>query len=317
MTAEPQTEAAGEVARLDCSGNRVVAAAYPAVRNYDFRNPVMLTESQLAELSELQTQFARQLATRLSLMLKLECVLGKVAFAEASFAQFRSQISERSYNCTFKAEPLRGLGQITLPASLASTVVDRLLGGPGLTQTLERELTEIECALLDDMMLQVIEEWFKQWGYEMPLQPLILGGQRTSGVTQGFSKTASYVILSIEMTLGGATGPMCLCVPEVMVEPLLRAFHSHQEKMQPEKPNAHQPHWHPAFEEVLVPITAHWNAFTLSLGELSNLEIGSVLPLPMSILEQTSIVVGAEEKFIGTIGIEGERIAVSITSALS
>jgi flagellar motor switch protein FliM len=66
---------------------------------------------------------------------------------------------------------------------------------------------------------------------------------------------------------------------------------------------------------VLVPITAHWNACTLTLAELSNLEIGSVLPLPMSILEQTSIVVGSEEKFIGTIGIEGERIAVSITSA--
>jgi hypothetical protein len=69
-------------------------------------------------------------------------------------------------------------------------------------------------------------------------------------------------------------------------------------------------------EEVLVPITAHWNAFTLTLAELSNLEIGSVLPLPISILEQTSIVVGSEEKFIGTIGIEGERIAVSITSAI-
>jgi hypothetical protein len=35
----------------------------------------------------------------------------------------------------------------------------------------------------------------------------------------------------------------------------------------------------------------------------------------MSILEQTAIVVGSEEKFIGTIGIEGERIAVSITAA--
>jgi flagellar motor switch protein FliM len=117
------------------------------------------------------------------------------------------------------------------------------------------------------------------------------------------------------MTLGGATGPLSLCVPEVMVEPLLRSFQSRQEKMQPDKPVVREPNWHPAFEEVLVPITAHWNACTLTLAELSNLEIGSVLPLPMSILEQTSIVVGSEEKFIGTIGIEGERIAVSITSA--
>jgi len=317
MTAESQAETAGVAILLDSHGNRVAAEVFPAVRNYDFRNPVMLTESQLVELGELQTQFARQLATRLSLMLKLECVLGKVAFSETSFAELRSRITERAYNCTFKAEPLRGLGQITLPAALASTVVDRLLGGPGLAQPPERELTEIECALLDDMMVQVIEEWFNQWGYDVPLQPTILGGQRSSGSMPGFSKSASFVNLNIEITLGEANGTLSLCVPEVMVEPLLRAFHNRQEKMQPDKPSALKPNWHPAFEEVVVPITAHWNAFTLTVAELANLEVGSVLPLPMSILEQTSIVVGTEEKFIGTIGIEGERIAVSITSALS
>ncbi len=316
MTAETQTDSAGPAIQLDPLGNRVAAEVGPAVRAYDFRNPVMLTAGQLAQLRELQTQFARQLATRLSLVLKLECVLGKVGFSESTFAEFRAQISERSYNCTFKAEPLRGLGQMTLPAALASTVVDRLLGGPGVAQTVERELTEIECALLDDMMVQVLEEWFNQWGYEQALLPAILGGQRFSGLMQSSSKTASFVNLSIEMTLGGATGPLSLCVPEVMVEPLVRSFQSRQEKMQPDKPVVREPNWHPAFEDVLVPITAHWNAFTLTLAEVSNLEIGSVLPLPISILEQTSIVVGSEEKFIGTIGIEGERIAVSITSAI-
>jgi len=315
MSAESQTEAMGGAARLDAVGNRVAAEAYPAVRAYDFRNPVMLTEGQLAQLRELQSQFARQLATRLSLVLKLECILGKVGFAETTFAEFRGQISERSYNCTFKAEPLRGLGQMTLPGPLASTVVDRLLGGLGVAQAVERELTEIECALLDDIMAQVIEEWFNQWGYEIPLQPAILGGQRSSGFLQSSSKTASFVNLTIEMTLGAATGPLSLCVPEVMVEPLLRSFQARQAKIQPDKPVVRDPTWHPAFEEVSVPITAHWNACTLSLAELANLEIGSVLPLPMTILEQTCIVVGSEEKFVGTIGIEGDRIAVTLTAA--
>ncbi len=76
MTAETQTESAGPAIQLDPLGNRVAAEVGPAVRAYDFRNPVMLTAGQLAQLRELQTQFARQLATRLSLVLKLECVLG-------------------------------------------------------------------------------------------------------------------------------------------------------------------------------------------------------------------------------------------------
>lgn len=90
-------------------------------------------------------------------------------------------------------------------------------------------------------MVQVIEEWFNQWGYEQALHPAILGGQRFSGFMQSTSKTASFVHLSIEMTLGGATGPLSLCVPEVMVEPLLRSFQTRQEKCSPTNPSCVNP----------------------------------------------------------------------------
>jgi len=42
--------------------------------------------------------------------------------------------------------------------------------------------------------------------------------------------------------------------------------------------------------------------------------VGSILPLPVAILEQTSILIGTEEKFVGTVGIDGDRVAVSITA---
>lgn len=308
------SESGEETVLLGPSGSRIERDARPAVRPYDFRNPVMLTAGELAQLRELQGKFARELTTRLSLLLKLECVLGKVNFSETTFATFRGQISERSYNCTFKAEPLRGLGQMTLPAQLASTLVDRLLGGPGSPRTEERELTEIECALLDDIMSKVLEEWFNQWGYETPLEPSILGGQRFSGFMQSSPKTASFVHLSVEMTLGSANGWLSICVPESMVEPLLRSFQKRQEKMQPDKPVEREATWRPAFEEVSVPITARWNAGSLTVKQFAELEVGSVLPLPVTILDQTMILVGAEEKFIGTVGIDGDRVAVSITA---
>jgi len=315
MPEEGTSASEGQKVLLNSTGIRVPEDLRPAVRPYDFRNPVMLSAGELAQLRELQGLFARELTTRLSLLLKLECVLGKVNFSETTFASFRNQISERSYNCTFKAEPLRGLGQMTLPAQLASTLVDRLLGGPGNPRQEERELTEIECALLDDIMSKVLEEWFNQWGYETPLEPSILGGQRFSGFMQSSPKTASFVHLSVEMTLGAANGLLSLCVPESMVEPLLRSFQKRQEKMQPDKPVEREATWRPAFEEVLVPVTARWNAGSISLKQLAELEVGSVLPMPAAILEQTVILIGAEEKFTGTVGLEGDRVAVSITSA--
>ena len=93
------------------------------------------------------------------------------------------------------------------------------------------------------------------------------------------------------------------------------AIQKRQEKMQPDKPVEREATWRPAFEEVLVPVTARWNAGSISLKQLAELEVGSVLPMPAAILEQTVILIGAEEKFTGTVGLEGDRVAVSITSA--
>ena len=50
MTDEIQTEAEGPAIQLDPLGNRLAAEVGPAVRAYDFRNPVMLTAGQLAQL---------------------------------------------------------------------------------------------------------------------------------------------------------------------------------------------------------------------------------------------------------------------------
>ena len=50
MTDEIQTESAGPAIQLDPLGNRFAVEVGPAVRAYDFRNPVMLTAGQLAQL---------------------------------------------------------------------------------------------------------------------------------------------------------------------------------------------------------------------------------------------------------------------------
>lgn len=301
---------------LDCRGNRFAEQETPLVRNYDFRNPIILTPSQLAQLSDLQAQFARQVSTRLSLLLRLECGLGRVDFSESNLADFHRQIAPRSYNCSFRAEPLLGLGQLTLPSPLAMCMVDRMLGGPGQPQVEERELTEIEFALVDDLMLQVLNEWFGQWAYERELQPSIMGAQR-SGFNQRGSKPVPVVTLSIELTLGGATGAFLLCVPEVMLVPLIRSFQARQDQIQPRMTPVQVPVWHAAFEDVGVPITAHWKAMTLTLAELARLEVGTILPLPLRILDQTVVMVGSEAKFMGTVGIDGDRVAVAITSQIS
>ena len=77
--------------------------------------------------------------------------------------RFAENLPSPAHLCLFKAEPLSGVGVLDINPRLALTLVDRMSGGRGHSVKTERYLTEIETALLEDILNVVLEEWCVQW----------------------------------------------------------------------------------------------------------------------------------------------------------
>lgn len=290
-----------------------------AVLAHDFRRPGRLTESDLRRLRERHEEFARHLAARISLFLRMEFSLKVTALSTPSYAALTESFAEPTHVCLFRAEPLAGVGLLEIPPRLALTLIDRLLGGPGKPGAVSRQLTEIEVALLEDVARLVADEWCGQWPLTTPLKPTIFGNERSGRFLRTAPRDTVMLVLTLETPLGEGVETLRIAVPFPMVEPAVKAVlparsrESGREARTPPTTSA----WRPVYEQVSVPVRAEWDAFSLSLRELTCLRAGDVLELPRGIVDRTRVAFNARPKFTGTAALEGSRVVVKLAHRLN
>jgi len=294
------------------------AAPQPPPEKFDFRRPIFLKEVELQHLRSLHEDFVRFLGARLSLFLRMEFSLKLTRLNTMSYGDFTGELAEVAHLCLFKAEPLTGIGLLDLNPSLALAIADRLLGGRGQAVAAERRLTEIEIGLIDDVIQLILEEWCGQWKAEPALRPLVVGYENDGRFLQTSPKDANLLALRMEAAVGEVTGTMQIAIPYYTIEPLVRGLRSRRQK-EGARPVADRAalQWHSAFDHVAVPMRAEWDGCEVSLREIACLRVGDVIELPESLLQQTRILLNGTPKFVGTIGLEGDNVAVQIGRKLT
>jgi len=145
------------------------------VQPYDFRMPVFLSANELRKLRVEHDEFVQALGARLSNYLRLEVGLQMSKINTVTFQEFASTLSNPTHVTLFKVEPLSGVCVLEVNPRLGLTIVDRLMGGSGHSADVDRDLSEIEVALLDQATQIIIGEWCNHWTTSEDLRPVILG----------------------------------------------------------------------------------------------------------------------------------------------
>ncbi len=303
-------------ALLRADGRRDMDTETARVEPCDFRNPAFLTEAELRRLRILHEDFIRYLAARLALILRMECVLKMTRLTTLTYTRFTENLPSPAHICLFKAEPLLGVGVLDVNPRLALTLVDRMLGGRGHSVKTERYLTEIETALLEDILNVVLEEWCAQWKGGPELHPQIIGHESNGRYLQTSPRDAVVLALTVEFTFGDCSEQMQIGVPYYTIEPLVKAVESRRHKQAEPPASALPPAWRAVYEQVQIPVRAEWAGADLSLREIAALQVGDVLELPVGILDETNILLSGTPKFGGTVGLDGDRVAVTIKRKL-
>ena len=65
-----------------------------------------------------------------------------------------------------------------------------------------------------------------------------------------------------------------------------------------------------------MPVRAEWQALELSLREVISLRVGDVVEMPSSLFNETRVLLNGTAKFVGTVGVEADRVAVQLTRKL-
>jgi flagellar motor switch protein FliM len=292
------------------------AGAALKIEPYDFRNPAFLSEAELRRLRLLHEDFIRYLSARLSLYLRMEFGLKMAKLTTITYAKFCESLPNPTHLSLFKVEPLTGVGILDINPRLALTIADRLLGGRGHSVKVERYLTEIEVALIEDVILLLLEEWCGQWKSEQELRPSIIGHENNGRFLQTSPKDAFILALTLECNFGDCSEQIQIGVPYYTIEPVVKKMQARRQKDTAVAQTAKRAEWRASYDRITVPVRAEWQAFELTLREISSLRVGDVIEMKDSACQDTRVLLNGTSKFVGTVGLDADRVAVELTRKL-
>ncbi|MEO7413555.1 MAG: FliM/FliN family flagellar motor switch protein [Opitutaceae bacterium] len=286
------------------------------VEAYDFRNPVFLTEAELRRLRLLHDDFVRYLSARLSLFLRMEFSLEIAKLNTVAFSKFTESQPVSTHISQFKAEPLAGVGVLDLSPRLALSIVDRLLGGRGVAVKADRQLSEIDVASIEDVVGICLEEWCGIWKAEQELNPVIIGHESSGRFLQTSARDAIILVMTLEAKFGDCTERIQLGVPYYTIEPMVKKIHARRHKEATVTPVAKKASWQGSYNRITIPVRAEWQNLELSLREITSLRVGDVIEMPHAIFSETRVLLNGTPKFVGTVGLDTDHVAVQITRKL-
>lgn len=292
--------------------------AKDSIQPYDFRQPAFLSARELRKLRLWHEDFIRSLASRLSTYLRLEVGVQLCMLQTITYQKFLEVLPNPTYITLFKADPMRGVCILELPPKLGLTIVDRLLGGSAMNVSGQRDMTEIEIALLDQALQILLGEWCGHWHYDQEIRPVLLGHETNGRFLQTAASDTVMLHLSIEAHIGDCVEPIQLGFPYYTLEPLILRMNKLLDLNTADAVTQQnrELHWSPCLEEVVIPVSAEWAGTPLSVGELSRLKVGDVIPMPGDCAQNVTIRLANLKKLAGSLGTVDKKWAVQVARVL-
>ncbi|MGF1449117.1 MAG: flagellar motor switch protein FliM [Opitutales bacterium] len=300
----------------NCHGELFSSHDRVNVEVYDFRNPVFLTEVELRQVRIRHENFVHYLSARLAMFLRMEFSMKMSKLGTAPYARFIESIPNPTHIALFKIDPLSGVGVVDINPRLALTIVNRMLGGQGHSIHEERYLTEIEQALMDDVMAIVLDEWCRQWEEADDLNGSILGRENNGRFLQTSPSDSIMLVLDVEAAIGDCSEMMQIAVPFYMIEPIVKRMQAANRTFGRGAEMDRHAKWLPVYRGINVPVYAEWDAFEVTVQDLLSLRPGDVLELPETINQQTRLRFHNTTRYLGEAGVENGHMAVKVTEKL-
>ncbi len=301
------------------SGGRKDRIKHDSIQPYDFRQPAFLAAGELRRLRLRHEDFIRSLAARLSIYLRLEFSVQMSKLQTITYQKFTESIANPTHLTLFKAEPLRGVCLLDIPPRLGLAIVDRLLGGSAQSHNANRELTEIETALLDQAVQILLNEWCNHWQSFQDLRPTLLGHENNGRFLQTAPHDTVMLCLTMEARVGDCIEQMQLAFPHYTLEPLVKhlATLGADKETTGTGATAMPIRWNADMNEVMVNLTAEWNGVEMTARELASLKTGDVVLLDPRFAQDLQLSLASVPKFTGRLGTRGAKWAVELTEALN
>lgn len=285
---------------------------------YDFRRPDRVSKEQLRSIRNLHDKFARNFSSNLSSFLRTITDISLVSVDQMTYGEFLLSLPDPTNFNVISMIPLQGNAVLEINPSLIFPIVDKLLGGQGLPLFHVRELTPLEMTIIDGILSLILNDLEDVWKHIVPNVRLKKElSENSPHVIQIAAQNEVVVLLVFEVKFGEATGMMNLCLPAIILEPILNKISSQDWLIGAKKGRSgeYESRILELLENIEVPLWVELGRTKLKIGEILDLHRDDTIILNKKSKRPLNVYIGNRHKFYGALGILGIKKAIKITRA--
>lgn len=287
---------------------------------YDFRRPERVSKEQLKGLQTLFDAFARELNIVLPSFLRSVVRVDLNSIDQLTYDEFILSVSRPTSLAAIDMAPLEGNAVIEMNAGLAFPIVDRVLGGKGLSLTNPRELTEIEDRILHRVIEMMLQCWQRSWQQLIEFDLTITNQESDPLIMQIVAGSEMVILVGYHVYIGELMGTINVCIPLVVLNPILDQISQqahYKRRMAADVSRDTRQQIVSRLKRVQAPLDVILGHATLSLGDVVELQVGDVITLDTDVNDPIPVELKGHKCFLAKSGRRRERSAIQITDLIT
>lgn len=295
------------------------------VKEYDFRSPKRFTKEQLRIVSSVYENYSRLLSSYLTSLLRLFVEVECVHIEEQRYSEFSNALPD---------SVMMALGEVrytgansennTLILDVAKPIVfaiiERLLGGTGDGLEIDREFTEIEMSLIENVFKGIFPHMSDSWFNYFELDVLYRKMETNSRLVQSISADDTVVIIMLDITLKDMVGTISVCIPAVCLEDILKKIDSQYirnlRRINSAGDKERRELVMKYLQESELELRCVIGSVEVTLSDVYYLSVGDVIQLGKPVSALVDLNVGESCWFQGKIGVQRNKKAIQVKEVL-
>lgn len=288
------------------------------VKVYDFKRALRFSKDQIRSLTRIHENFARLVTTFFSAQLRTYIQISVASTDQIPYEEFIRSIPKMTILNVYEVPPLDGRIIMEVNPNIAYAMMDRVLGGKGVSVNKVENLTEIETRIMSNLFEKAFENLQEAWSTIVDIEPILTDFEVNPQFLQLVSPNDTVIVISLNTQIGETSGMINICIPHVVLEPIIPKLSAHywMQATQKERIPEELKMLEHRINNADLTIASELGETTITIEDFLLLDIGDVIDLNKSIDAPLTIKVGEVPKYLGQPGKVGKNLAIQILDIL-
>lgn len=291
------------------------------IKTYDFKTANRFPKEQIRTINIVFQSFSQLMSSRMTGILRTSAECELLNVEEMSFNEYNNSLPTPVILMIFKARPMFGSLIMEISPECAYMIINRLLGGSVISSDSGKQFTDIELALLERVLRQLLKIFGDAWSKILQMETEMERIETSSQFAQIVPLNEPIVAITLNVKIGEESGLVSICVPHNAIEPIAKQLNTRMwYSTSVGQTTISDPEKSKKLREKLlhtdVSMLAYFKNTPATVLDVVNLQVGDVIRLNHKVNEPVMVKVQHIPKFYAKIGTSGSQYAVKIVDII-